>query len=52
MLMPAVLHGEFGYKAGVLDPEFRYLDLKEGRFYRAESLCASIDHKGSAQSRL
>jgi hypothetical protein len=48
----AALHGEFGDKAGVFDPEFCYLDFQEGRFYRAENLCASIDHKSSAQSRL
>jgi hypothetical protein len=49
---PVALHGEFGDKARELDPEFCYLDLKEGRFYRAESLSVSIDHPRSAQSRL
>lgn len=46
------LHGEFGDKARVLDPEFCDLDLKEGRLYRAENLSVSIDYPRAAQSCL
>ena len=51
-LLHVALHGKSGDKARVLDAEFCYLDLKEGRFYRADSLSAPIGHKSSAQSHL
>jgi hypothetical protein len=43
-VVPSGITWEFGDKARILDTEFCYLDLKEGRFDRAESLPASIVH--------